>query len=48
MYDSVRGDGRRIDVLVANVGPAEPARLEDEIERSFWKLSYVEPQESYR
>jgi NAD(P)-dependent dehydrogenase (short-subunit alcohol dehydrogenase family) len=29
LYETVRGDGRQIDVLVANVGTAEVARLED-------------------
>lgn len=29
LYDTVRADGRQIDVLVANAGTAEVARLED-------------------
>ncbi|WP_410611150.1 SDR family NAD(P)-dependent oxidoreductase [Amycolatopsis sp. lyj-109] len=35
LYDTVRADGRRIDVLVANVGTAEVARLEDITDEHF-------------
>ncbi|MFI1354390.1 SDR family NAD(P)-dependent oxidoreductase [Streptomyces sp. NPDC020898] len=37
LYDTVRGDGHRIDVLVANVGTAEVAKLEDVTDEHFDK-----------
>jgi len=38
LYDTVRGDGRRIDVLVANVGTAEVAGLGDITDEHFDKI----------
>lgn len=37
LYDTVNGDGRRIDVLVANAGTAEVAMLEDITDEHFDK-----------
>ncbi|NGO08951.1 SDR family oxidoreductase [Streptomyces sp. HC44] len=38
LYDTVRGDGRRIDVLVTNVGTAGVAMLEDITDELFDKI----------
>ncbi|NGO46059.1 SDR family NAD(P)-dependent oxidoreductase [Streptomyces sp. YC419] len=35
LYDAVRNDGRRVDVVVANAGTAEIARLEDVTDEHF-------------
>src|SRR2546422_6213428 len=35
LYDTVRADGRQLDVLVANVGNAEAAALEDVTDEHF-------------
>ncbi|GAB3008780.1 SDR family oxidoreductase [Streptomyces pseudoechinosporeus] len=38
LYDTVRGDGRRIDVLVVNAGTSAFARLEDVTDELFDKI----------